>query len=146
MPLLAPELVPAGSGTSELRAAAPFADRTLSDVPAQDEIDALVDESADELHAEGKIDELHRDLGYLHRTAALYEQCPEIHGKVAGGVGFPAPTERRPTAGKAFFELMTAPSMLAMMQQVMHSTEVFVSGVYRLRPKLPDKDNGVVPW
>ena len=53
------------------------------------EIDALVDVSADELYAAGKIKELHRDLGFLDRTPALYRQCPEITGLVAGGVGYP---------------------------------------------------------
>eukprot|EP01051_Picozoa_sp_SAG22_P026510 SAG22_NODE_8400_length_659_cov_1.001786_1_plen_50_part_10 len=32
------------------------------------------------------------------------------------------------------------------MTEIMGSTEVFVSGVYRLRPKLPGRENGVVPW
>jgi len=32
------------------------------------------------------------------------------------------------------------------MEQLFNSSEVFVSGVYRLRPKLPGRENGVVPW
>ena len=36
--------------------------------------------------------------------------------------------------------------LLHVMSQLLASTEVFVSGVYRLRPKLPGRDNGVVPW
>ncbi len=54
-----------------------------------DEISTLVDEAADELYSAGKITNRHRDLGFLHRTQAIYEQCPEIHGMVARGVGFP---------------------------------------------------------
>ena len=53
------------------------------------EISSLVDVAADELYAAGKITELHRELDFLHRTEALYRQCPEIHGMVSRGVGFP---------------------------------------------------------
>ena len=136
------------------------------------EIDSLVDEAADKLYAAGKIADRHQELGYLRRTEALYRQCPEIHGMVSGGVGFPkitcvrallpvlradvqscyacsrlaAPSERRPTAGKAFFELIACDAILTIMEQLFRSSEVFVSGVYRLRPKLPGRENGVVPW
>jgi hypothetical protein len=58
----------------------------------------------------------------------------------------PRITPRRPTAGKAWFELCTCDPLLSIMEQLMHSTEIFLSGVYRLRPKLPARDNGVVPW
>ena len=110
------------------------------------EIDSLVDASADALHADGKIADKHSELGYLHRAEALYAQCPEINGMVSGGVGFPKPSERRPTAGKAFFNLLTCDAILTIMEQLFDSSEVFVSGVYRLRCKLPGRDNGVVPW
>ena len=116
------------------------------------ELAEAVDEAAEQLRQRGMVEELHEELDFAHRLAALYEQATPIRQMVSRSVQFPRPwgssdgAVGRPTAGKAFFELMTAPSMLTMMQQVMHSTEVFVSGVYRLRPKLPDKDNGVVPW
>ena len=112
----------------------------------QQEIEEVVDEAATKLYAEGKLTDLHSDSGFLHRAAKLWEQCPEITSIVASEVGFPQSTPRRPTAGKAFFGLLTAPPLLAMMRQILESTEVYVSGVYRLRPKLPAQPNGVVPW
>ena len=130
------------------------------------EIDAIVDELAEKLHAEGKLKELHRELGFLHRFPALFKQCPEIKDLLFRNFGFPRATERRPLAGKALFDLLTAQPLLDIMAQLFGEPEVFASGVYRLRPKLPeeyerygkptvwhgreedgsDPATGVVPW
>eukprot|EP01047_Picozoa_sp_COSAG01_P085056 COSAG01_NODE_18522_length_1068_cov_1.818744_1_plen_308_part_01 len=112
----------------------------------QAEISEAVDEFAEELLSAGEIQDTHSGLGFLHRVPALWQQCPRITGMVAGEVGFPKPTARRPNAGSRFFALLTAPTLLSAMEQIMNSTEVCVSGVYRLRPKLPDHPGGVVPW
>ena len=71
----------------------------------QAEIDAIVDELAEKLHAEGKLKELHRELGFLHRFPALFKQCPEIKDLLFRNFGFPRATQRRPLAGKALFDL-----------------------------------------
>ena len=105
----------------------------------QAEIEAIVDEAADKLHAAGRLPLLHRDLGWLHRLPALFVQCPEIKDIVYRNWGFPLPGARRPLAGKALFDLLTCPALLGIMAQLFSESEVFVSGVYRLRPKLPEE-------
>lgn len=112
----------------------------------QREISSIIDEVADELHAQGKIRDLHAGLGFLHRFTALHAQCAEISGIVFRRFQFPRPSPRRPEAGRAFFELLTCDPLMSIMEQLFRSPELFASGVYRLRPKLPGKDEGIVPW
>ena len=40
------------------------------------------------MHAEGKLKELHRELGFLHRFPALFKQCPEIKDLLFRNFGF----------------------------------------------------------
>eukprot|EP01043_Picozoa_sp_COSAG02_P073831 COSAG02_NODE_14525_length_1262_cov_1.273431_2_plen_132_part_00 len=65
----------------------------------QEEISAVVDRKARELHAEGKVKDLHADAGFLTRAALMYEQCPEIMSVLRGGTH----------AGHAMFDLLTCP-------------------------------------
>ena len=100
-----------------------------------DEIDEVIDQQANRLHAEGEIDELHRDLEVLQRAARLFEQSPLILAPVYSGSH----------SGKAIFRLITCPEILDIMEQLI-GPEIIASGIYRIRPKLPFRPEGEVPW
>ena len=101
----------------------------------QEEIASVIDETARSLFAEGKITDLHEDKDYLHRTAAIWDECPEIWRPVFSGNH----------AGKAMFELLSCDEILDIMEQLV-GPEIIAAGIYRLRPKLPDRPEGIVPW
>ena len=104
-------------------------------IALQHEIAAVIDEQARKLLAEGKITQLHEDKDYLHRTAAIWEECREIWNPVYSGNH----------AGKAMFELLSCDEMLDIMEQLV-GPEIIAAGIYRLRPKLPGRLEGIVPW
>lgn len=101
----------------------------------QDEIAGVIDDTANELQREGKITELREDLDFLHRTTALYDQSTEIIRNINSGSH----------AGKAIFELIACPDLLDVVEQLL-GQEIIASSVYRIRPKLPFRAEGVVPW
>lgn len=100
-----------------------------------DEIDEAIDQQANKLHADGKIDELHQDLDILHRATRLFEQSSLILAPVYSGNH----------SGEAIFRLITCPEILEIMEQLI-GPEIIASGIYRLRPKLPFQPEGEVPW
>lgn len=104
-------------------------------VALQAEIERVIDGQARKLFAEGKITDLHEDKDYLTRTAAIWDECPEIWSPVYSGNH----------AGKAMFELLSCDEMLDIMEQLV-GPEIVAAGIYRLRPKLPDRPEGIVPW
>lgn len=101
----------------------------------QDELDQVIDAKAREYKESGEITELYEDLGFLYRASKLHGQCPKILGPVDGGTH----------AGKAMFALITCPELLDAVEQLV-GPEIVASSVYRIRPKLPDRPEGIVPW
>ena len=65
----------------------------------QQEIEGVVDTQARQMMAQGKIEALHEEAGFLSRAALIYQQHPEIMSVLKGGTH----------AGKAMFELLTCP-------------------------------------
>lgn len=117
------------------------------------ELAEAVDEAAEQLRQRGMVEELHEELDFAHRLAALYEQATPIRQMVSRSVQFPRPwgssdgAVGRPTAGKAFFELLTHPPLLELVSSLLGSTEIVANGNQRLRPKLPAKEDiFVIPW
>lgn len=100
----------------------------------QREIDAVIDAKAAQLAAEGKLTDTHPDAGFLTRAAQIYQQTPEILTPVQGGNH----------AGQAMYELLTCPDLLDAMEQLV-GPEIVASSIYRLRPKLPFWEQGIVP-
>ena len=101
----------------------------------QEEIDDVIDEQARKLLAEGEISELHEELGFLHRGTELSKQSPKTLGPVQGGNH----------SGRAMFHLLTCAEILDIMEQLI-GPEIIASSIYRIRPKLPARPEGVVPW
>ena len=101
----------------------------------QEEINAVIDRQARMLRERGEITELREDAGFLHRAALLYGQSPRILDPLAHGTH----------TGPAIFNLLTCPAILDIMEQLL-GPEILVSSIYRLRPKLPGLEEGVIPW
>ena len=101
----------------------------------QEEIDDVIDQQARMLYEGGEVTELHEGLDYLHRAAELFRQSPRILDPVDSGTH----------SGMAIFRLITCPEILDVMQQLV-GPEIVASSIYRLRPKLPGRPEGVVPW
>jgi len=98
-------------------------------------IEGTVDETARRLLEDGKITQLHEDLDVLHRAAEIAKESREIMGPVTDG------TPRWP----ALFRLMTCPELLDIVADLV-GPEIVASSVYRVRPKLPFRPEGIVPW
>lgn len=102
----------------------------------QDELTQLIDATARTLYRFGRITDLCENLGFLHRLTALHKQAPEVVNPVHNSSAF---------AGPAMFRLLTCPDLLDVIEQLV-GPEVEASSVYRVRPKLPSRPEGNVPW
>ena len=111
--------------------------------PLRQEMAEAIEEAVQALKAEGKLTQLHADLDFDHRLAALYRDSKEngeailrrLEGRSSGG--FRAPE---------MFDVLTHPKLLAKVSSLLGTEEVVASSVYRIRPKLPNIGRGVVPW
>jgi phytanoyl-CoA hydroxylase len=101
----------------------------------QEEINGAINTQAQKLHAAGDISQLHEELDFLHRATELYKESARIIDPVHSGNH----------AGRAMFGLLTCPQILDVMEQLI-GPEIIASSIYRLRPKFPDRPEGVVPW
>lgn len=104
-------------------------------VDLQEEIDSVIDAEAKKLYAEGEITQLHEELGFLHRATELSKESAKVINPVYSGNH----------SGRAMFNLLTCPEILDIMEQLV-GPEIIASSIYRLRPKLPDRPEGIVPW
>jgi hypothetical protein len=110
--------------------------------PLRQEIAGLVDGFAKDLHTAGQLDRLFEDEPFETRLARIAEHDPEageaivrrLKGKGGGG-----------HAGPAMFETIRHPSLLAHIEDFV-GPEIVGSSVYRIRPKLPKRTEGEVPW
>ena len=110
--------------------------------PLRAEIARIVDGVAERLFAEGALTDRHEDESLETRLTRLLESCPDrrgeffraIEGKGGGG-----------HAGEAMYGLLTHPKLLDAMESLL-GPELVASSVYRIRPKVPGLDRGVVPW
>jgi ectoine hydroxylase-related dioxygenase (phytanoyl-CoA dioxygenase family) len=103
--------------------------------PVMDEIDGLVDELADRLHAAGKIRDEHKNEGFYTRLTKLEQEFPGaavlIH---IGGILRPA-----------LRALWCNPKLLNMIEQVL-GPEISGHPVWNLRSKTPTNPLVTVPW
>ncbi len=99
----------------------------------QKDIEYVIDAQAKTLKADGKIEDLYEDLDFLHRAAQLHKQSPEILSPL------------NLYAGVGIFRLITCPDLLEVVEQLL-GPEIVASSVFRMRPKLPHRPEGIVPW
>ena len=102
---------------------------------ARRECGVLVDQVAERLHAEGKIDDLCADEPFGTRLMRLYENRSNE-----------APRNFRPQLHRSgFFELFAHPRLLDLAEQIV-GHEVLLHPTYTARPKLPEHKPTEVPW
>jgi phytanoyl-CoA hydroxylase len=110
--------------------------------PLREEIAGIVDAAARQFLAEGRIADLRESEPFETRLTRLIADRPDctgaylraLQGKAGGG-----------HAGRAIYDLITHPRLLDAMECLV-GPEIIGSSVYRLRPKVPGLDRGVVPW
>ena len=110
--------------------------------PIRCEIDGIVNDEAEKLLSDGKIQATRSDLPFETRLVALVKDHPEcwndyriaIEGKAGGG-----------HAGKEMYNLLLNSNLLNAMESLV-GEEIIASSVYRIRPKLPGLDRGEIPW
>lgn len=103
--------------------------------PLCDEISAVIDEHAERLFAEGKIPERYRDEGFETRLTRLTQHTEEVYYALAGGRH----------CGREMFDLIRHPRLLDVVESLL-GPEIVAASAYRIRPKVPGFDHGVVPW
>jgi phytanoyl-CoA hydroxylase len=117
-----------------------FAPTEFDDLKA--EIAALIEETANRLHAEGKIENTHADAPFEQRLTRLLHDNPDLSGvffrAIEGNAG-------GGHAGKAMYDMILHPRLLDAMQSLV-GEEIIGSSVCRIRPKVPGLAKGVVPW
>jgi hypothetical protein len=110
--------------------------------PLRRELEAQVDRTVSRLKRQGKLADTHAQDDFSTRLARVFEDSREngeavmrdIEG-VAGG-GF---------TGRAMFDLIRHEKLLGAIESLV-GPEIVASSVYRVRPKIPGKVRGVVPW
>ena len=86
---------------------------------------------------EGLIDDARTDLDFQHRLAHLWE---------AAGRPEYIRSPRRDLVSREMFDILVHPSLLALAQDLLGTTEISVHGIFNARPKLPDQIWTHTPW
>jgi len=110
--------------------------------PLRRELHERIDRKARELLAAGKLTNTHSDAPFEKQLTLIYDDSKDnaraiikdLEGTAGGG-----------HAGIEMFRVITHPKLLAVIESLV-GAEIVASSVYRVRPKLPGFDRGVVPW
>jgi ectoine hydroxylase-related dioxygenase (phytanoyl-CoA dioxygenase family) len=107
--------------------------------PFLDEVAAVIDRTANELHAAGELDDRFENAPMDRRLTLLTERSPAVFKALFSGVH----------RGRELFRLLVHPKILRLVESLI-GPEILCHPAYRLRPKLPDieatKRLTVVPW
>jgi phytanoyl-CoA hydroxylase len=107
-------------------------------IPVRREITEVIHETALRLVAEGKLSRSYEEELFETRLTRIHAETPEILPPIVGRAG-------GGHSGPAFFRFITHPALLAKVASFV-GEEIVGSSVYRIRPKMPDFAQGVVPW
>ena len=106
------------------------------------EIDSQVRDAARECHFSGQLKSDYAEESFQTQLARIYEESSEagksviarIEGRGGGG-----------QHGVEMYRMITHPKLLAYLEDLIGG-EIVGSSVFRLRPKLPNNNRGIVPW
>ena len=106
--------------------------------PLRDELTGVIDSKARALVDEGKLSRPYEEEPFERRLTRVWNECPEIMEPLTGkgGGGY---------SGAELFHVITHRKLLAYIEDFV-GPEIVGSSVYRIRPKIPFMDRGVVPW
>ena len=96
--------------------------------PVIDELTAVVDARAQELHAEGELPELHEDAPFETRVGLLYAQCPQITKGV----------DIMHYRGEAIFRFLRNVTLLDVLESLL-GPEITCNPIQHVRAKPPDR-------
>lgn len=103
--------------------------------PAIDDIDAMVDRLASQLHAAGELSSTYAEYDFEHRLGMISQETDKIARAIWNGA----------MHSPGIFSVITNPHLLDV-ARVFCGEEIIASSVYRLRPKIPNYAYGAVPW
>ena len=111
--------------------------------PIRQAMERMIEEKVQELHSDGKLENLHQELDFDRRVAAIHRDSKEngeailraIEGRSGGGVNAPE-----------IFDVIVHDKLIDACADILGTQEVVASSVYRVRPKLPNIGRGNVPW
>ncbi len=106
--------------------------------PLCDEFTQVIHAEALKLQAAGKLSHLYEEEPFERRLSCIFAETEEILNPITGrgGGGY---------SGPALFGVITHPNLVALVEALV-GPEIVGSSVYRVRPKIPHMDRGVVPW
>ena len=107
-------------------------------MPLREELSNVITDTANRLKKENKINELYEHLPFEQRLAAIWRESEEILYPITGrgGGGY---------SGEELFKIISNPKLLHYIEGFV-GEEIVGSSVYRIRPKIPFMDRGIVPW
>lgn len=103
--------------------------------PLIQEFESVVDQSARQLYAEGKISSLYEDKGFNTRLAWISRESEAAFRSLFSGIH----------TGPALFHLLVHPQLLNIAESLV-GPEILCHPAYRVRPKLPEHNLTLVPW
>lgn len=103
--------------------------------PAIDEFTGEVDQRARKFVERGELSRTYEEEGFETRLARISQETDKIAISMWNGS----------LHGPALFRLISSRRLLDVAEQLC-GPELIASGIYRLRPKLPDHGYSVVPW
>ncbi len=107
--------------------------------PLRGELTGIIHREALRLREQGKLSRLYEEEPFERRLSRVHAEVgDEILGPLTGRGG-------GGHSGRALFELITHPALLARVESFV-GPEIVGSSVYRIRPKIPGRERGVVPW
>ncbi len=106
--------------------------------PVRRELTEVIHKTALRLVAEGKLSRTFEEEPFETRLTRIFAETPEILPPIVGRAG-------GGHSGPEFFRFITHPAILVKVESLV-GAEIVGSSVYRIRPKMPDYERGVVPW
>jgi hypothetical protein len=103
--------------------------------PVIDEITAEIDGRARELVASGDLRHAYAEEGFETRLTRITAESEKLYWGICSGQ----------LAGPGLFGLLTHPGLLDLVECLV-GPEIIASSAYRLRPKIPGFQHGIVPW
>lgn len=103
--------------------------------PLIEEFEAAIDTRSRFLLQDGKITNLHEELPFDKRLAAINDECEEIFFTLFG----------KSHHGPALWELIRNSNLLGVVESLV-GPEIYCHPTYNVRPKLPRQERTVVPW
>mgnify|MGYP001490090284 CR=1 FL=1 len=106
--------------------------------PVRRELTEVIHQATTKYCAENRLSRTYEEESFETRLTRIFRECPEIMSAVTGRAG-------GGHSGPAFYEFIISRPIISRIESII-GPEIIGSSVYRIRPKVPSWDQGVVPW